>query len=228
MRPVALITGATGHLGPAIARALAADGWDLVLVHRSSGDRASDLARETGGVLEVADLSDVAAARALADRARGHHGRIDALVHAAGGFRDEPVMDAAVEEWRADFAVHAESFHALVTRLAPAMRMERRGRIVAFVMAGMERWPAYRSSTAHAVAKAATLMMARAFAAEMASDGVTVNLVAPGRVHGGEGGPKFERPSDVAGVVRFLLSDAGGSVTGAIVPVAGALGMSPL
>lgn len=233
MARTAMITGAAGRIGTAVAEALSADGWSLVLVARAAADPR--LARFPAARVLSADLADPAAVRALGARAAAL--QVDALIHCAGRFREGPLLEEDATVWRIDVAVEAEALHGLATALVPGMRDRGFGRLVALGLAGLERWPGYQTATGLAVGKAAALVVARALALTLAADPITVNVVAPGVV--GDGAPASlrtaapgrvasRRPEEIAAVVRFLLTDAAGAVTGAIVPAAGgAFGLRP-
>lgn len=223
MRTV-LVTGARGRVGAAVAERLAKDGW-AVLTHGRA-------AREHDGPGWLyADLEDAAQVHGLTTRAAAL--RADALVHCASRFREAPILEEDAALWRADVAVEAEAFHTLAVALIPGMRARGFGRIVGFGVAGMERWPGYRTSTGHAVGKAALLVVARGLAHALADGPITVNVVAPGVVGDGAGDSALaararpRTPEEIADIVRFLLSDAASAVTGAIVPAGGSIGLAP-
>jgi 3-oxoacyl-[acyl-carrier protein] reductase len=112
------------------------------------------------------------------------------------------------------------------------MQLRGFGRIVGFGLAGAERLGAYRNVPAHAVAKAALVMLARALALALAKDGITVNVLCPGVLEGADAGWAAQipagrpgKPADILAALRFLLSDEAGYVTGASLPVAGGYGL---
>ncbi len=176
----ALVTGASGGIGSAIARALAAQGARLAL----SGTRAEALEAvraELGGdhVILPCNLSDAAAVDALVPSAVEALGRLDILVNNAGVTRDNLALRMKDEEWDTVIRVNLEAaFRLSRAALKPMMLKQRFGRIISVTsVVGVTGNPGQAN---YAASKAGLIGMSKALAQEVASRGVTVNCVAPG------------------------------------------------
>jgi SDR family mycofactocin-dependent oxidoreductase len=245
---VAVVTGAARGIGACTARALAADGWHLVLVDRCADDPAlayplateaelRAVADEVGGTAVVADVRDQAALDA-AVAAVGDG--LDAAVAAAGcvvGGR--PLWETADEAWDAMVGVNLTGCWRLARAAAPALLARpapRQGRFVAISSAGGELGlPLLGAYTA---AKHGVHGLVRSLAAELGPHGVTANAVAPGStatamleasaaVYGLADAtdfavhhhlPRLVEPGEVAALVAWVCSPASSAVTGAVLP----------
>ncbi len=185
---VAVVAGATGAIGGAVARSLAGEGACLLLLGRDEARlRALAGELEAGGarVRPVAgDLAGQAAAEAAeaAGAAAAELGDgVDVLVHAAGAFRAGPVESAPVGDLDLQFAVNVRAPYLLTRRLLPGLRA--RGGLVVFVnsTAGLG---AVAGSAAYAASKHALRAIAEGLRAEVNDDGVRVLSVYPGRTRG--------------------------------------------
>ena len=179
-----MVAGATGAIGGAVARALAAEGASLLLLGRDEARRREMGAeREAGGRADrtvAGDLTGqpaVAKACAAAEALDG----VDLLVHAAGAFRAGTVESAPIQDLDLQFAVNVRAPYVLTRRLLPALRA-RRG-LVVFVnsTAGLG---AGAGSVAYAASKHALRAVADGLRAEVNADGVRVLSVYPGRTRG--------------------------------------------
>jgi len=176
---MALVTGASGGLGGAIARALHAQGATVAL----SGTRRAALealAGELGDRAHVlpCDLADAAAVEALVPAAESAMGRLDILVNNAGVTRDNLFMRMKDAEWDTVLAINLTAAFRLTRASLKGMIRRRHGRIVAISsIVGVTGNPGQGN---YAAAKAGLIGMSKALAAEVASRGVTVNCVAPG------------------------------------------------
>ncbi len=222
MARTAVITGAAGRIGGAVATRLEAERWRVVRV----GHTPPAVPRPERWA--YAELTEPREVRALAVQL----GDVDALVHCASRLRQAPVLEDDAALWRYDVSLEAEALHTLAAAWIPGMRARGFGRVVAFGLAGLERWPGYQSITGHAVAKGAALLVARALARATVGQGITVNVVAPGVVGDAPGaallgGHPPEDPTAIAAIVAYLLSDQARAVTGAIVPAGGPVGLGP-
>jgi len=236
----ALVTGASGGIGSAIARALAAQGARLAV----SGSNAAKLQdfRETLGGDHVAlpcDLSDGAAVDALVPQAVAGLGRLDILVNNAGVTRDNLAMRMKDEEWDEVLRVNLQAAFRLCRAAAKPMMKARFGRIVSITsVVGATGNPGQAN---YAASKAGLVGMSKALAQELASRQITVNCVAPGfirsamtdalneaqraailgRIPAGDLGAG----EDIGAAVVYLSSREAGYVTGQTLHVNGGMAM---
>jgi 3-oxoacyl-[acyl-carrier protein] reductase len=176
----ALVTGASGGIGSAVARALAGQGARLAL----SGTRAEALEAvkaELGAdhIILPCNLSDAAAVDALVPSAVEALGRLDILVNNAGVTRDNLALRMKDEEWDTVIRVNLEAaFRLARAALKPMMLKQRFGRIISVTsVVGVTGNPGQAN---YAASKAGLIGMSKALAQEVASRGVTVNCIAPG------------------------------------------------
>ncbi|TXC65356.1 SDR family oxidoreductase [Piscinibacter aquaticus] len=173
--PVILITGAAGALGRAVAQRLAADGASLVLFDR---DAAALNQLFPQAVAEAVDITDEGAVAAAVQRALQALGRLDALVHVAGGFEMGETVDALSRaSWDRMIALNAWSFVALAKACVPAMKRQGGGSVVAVSAAAAGSGRALKG--AYTAAKSALQRLVETLASECAGSGVRVNSVAP-------------------------------------------------
>jgi 3-oxoacyl-[acyl-carrier protein] reductase len=177
---VALVLGSTAGLGRASAEALAAEGAHVVVVGRRRelvDELAGSLPSATG---VVADLSDADAPATIAAAAREVRGSVDVLVLNGGGPPPGTGDTFTVEAAQAAFDLLLKQHVALVGELLPAMREAGWGRIVAIGSSGVQQ--PIPTLTASNVGRAALAAYLKTLAGAVARDGVTVNMVLPGRV----------------------------------------------
>lgn len=235
---VALVTGGNRGIGAAIARGLAADGADVAVSYRRDSESATGTvagieALGRRAVAYQAPLDDLEAAQALAASVLDDFGHVDILVHSAGiASRGMTVADTDPAEIERLFRVHALSAFVLCKQLVPQMRERPRGDVVMISSAATVYWGP--NSSPYNMGKAALEALARTLAKEERRHGIRVNVVAPGLVDTEMGRrlAKATRGADdiheldasspfghvctveeVADVVRFVVSDAGGYVT---------------
>ncbi|MDA8049171.1 MAG: 3-oxoacyl-ACP reductase FabG [Rhodospirillales bacterium] len=237
---VALVTGASGGIGAAIARALNAQGARVVL----SGTRTKVLEELAGTLGEgafvsPADLRDPAAAEALIAAAEAAAGPLGILVNNAGLTRDGLALRLSEADWQAVIDVDLSAPFRLARAALKGMLRRRTGRIIA--VGSVVGTTGNVGQANYAAAKAGLSGMSKALALEVASRGVTVNLVAPGfittpmtaalpeaqRQRLAERIPlgRFGTPEDVAAAVVYLASAEAGWVTGATLHVNGGMAM---
>ncbi len=183
----ALITGASGGIGAAIARALHAQGATVVL----SGTREAALAalaRELGERAHVcpADLSDPAAPDALIEAAEAAAGPLAVLVNNAGLTRDMLALRMGDEDWNAVLEVDLAAPFRLARTVLRGMLRRRAGRIIS--ISSIVGATGNAGQANYAAAKAGLVGMSKALAQEVASRGVTVNVVAPGLIQNSDDG----------------------------------------
>ncbi len=236
----ALVTGATGGIGGAVARALRGAGA-TVAVSGTRRERLEALAGELGeGCAALpCDLADAEAAAGLAARAETALGGLDVLVNNAGIARDALALRMKEEDWRRVLDVNLTAAFLVARAALRGMMRRRYGRIVSVSsVVGAAGNPGQAN---YAASKAGLVGMSKALAAEAAARGVTVNCVAPGLVDTemtrGLPAPARERmvdaiplgragaPEDVAAAVLYLASDEAAWVTGQTLHVNGGMAM---
>jgi 3-oxoacyl-[acyl-carrier protein] reductase len=236
----ALVTGASGGIGGAIARALHTQGATVGL----SGTRREaleTLAAELGERAHVlpADLADPAAPDALVAAAEAAMGGLAILVNNAGLTRDQLALRMKDEDWDTVLAVDLSAAFRLCRAALKGMLRRRAGRILSIgSIVGATGNPGQAN---YAAAKAGLVGMSKALAQEVAARGITVNVIAPGfiatpmtdaltddqraalagRIPLG----RLGRPADIAAAAVYLASDEAGWVTGAVLHVNGGMAM---
>ncbi len=185
---MALVTGATGGLGAACARTLAEEGAALFLASRS-GEALAELAGQlgrTGGRSArwlAADLTDPAAAQAVAEAAHKAFGRVDILVNSAGASAGGRFQELADSVWQDSLALKFMATVRMIRAVLPGMIERRHGRIV--TLAGQSGREPDSRLLPGAAANAALLAVTTGLAREVAASGVAINAVNPGPVRTG-------------------------------------------
>lgn len=239
---LALITGASGGIGAAIARQLHERGAIVVLSGTREGalqDVAVALGSERVHIVP-ANLSDDAQADALVSRAEEVAGQpLDILVNNAGLTRDTLAVRMKDDDWAQVLKVDLESPFRLARAALKGMQRRRSGRIISISsIVGTTGNPGQAN---YAAAKAGIVGMSKSLAQEVGRRGVTVNVVAPGFVEtamtdvlpeavrekllGNIPLGRMGRPEDVAAAVVYLASDEAGWVTGTTLHVNGGMAM---
>jgi 3-oxoacyl-[acyl-carrier protein] reductase len=238
---VALVTGATGGIGAAIATALHAQGARVAITGRRAAELAA-LAAALGGegvLVAPADLADPAAPAALVETVEAGLGPLDILVNNAGFTRDMLALRMGDADWNAVLEVDLTAPFRLARSALRGMMKRRSGRIVS--IASIVGVTGNAGQANYAAAKAGLIGMSKSLAQEVATRGVTVNVVAPGFVKTAmtDGLPEAARaallsriptqrmgtPEDVAGAVAWLASTEAGWVTGQTIHVNGGMAM---
>jgi 3-oxoacyl-[acyl-carrier protein] reductase len=239
---VAIVTGASRGIGRATAEKLASRG--AVVVAAARGDHATEAASgivASGGRAEAAtvDVTDRASIDGLVSGAVGRHGRIDILVLNAGIARDQLLLRLKPEDWDAVIATNLTAAYACAQAAVKPMIKQRAGRIIAISsVVGQAGNP---GQTNYAASKAGLVGFSKALALEVASRGITVNVVAPGMIDTdmtravAEGARdawtsriplgRLGTPEDVAAAVCFLASDEASYITGHVLAVNGGMYM---
>lgn len=238
----ALVLGASGGLGGAVARALAAEGAQVIGASRREPADAQHAMQWMR--LDLADRSSI---DALCERLLPEGG-VDILINNCGGPPPSEAKDSRYEDWTTQFATMAASLFHLTGRLLPPMLEQGWGRIITIASSGVEQ-PLPRLAISNGV-RSAVLGWSKTLAAEVAGQGVTVNLVLPGRIQTGrvrqldegaalrQGVPveqiektsratipagRYGRPEEFGSVVTFLAGEPASYVTGAVIRADGGL-----
>jgi len=236
----ALVTGASGGLGGAIARTLHAQGAHLVL----SGTRQealAALAAELGDRvhMQACDLGDAAAVDALVGQAEAMAGAVDILVSNAGLTRDGLLLRMKDEDWDTVLRVNLDAYFRLSRAALRGMMKRRWGRIIGITsVVGVMGNP---GQTNYAASKAGMIGFSKALAQEVAARNVTVNCVAPGfiaspmtdalsdaqkdAITGRIPAGRLGGGDDIAAACAYLSSDEAGYVTGQTLHINGGMVM---
>lgn len=236
----ALVTGGSGDIGGAICRRLAADGAHVIVHANANLARAQAVVEAiiaAGGsaqavAFDVADANATSAALEilLAD------GPVQIVVNNAGIHDDAPMAGMDVERWKRVIDVSLHGFFHVTQPLLLPMARTRWGRIVS--VSSVAAVLGNRGQTNYAAAKAALHGASKSLAREMASRGISVNVVAPGVIEGQMAAEAFPpemikqavpaaragKPEEVAALVAFLCSDAAGYINGQVIGINGGMG----
>ena len=239
---VAIVTGASRGIGRAAARRLAAAGAAVVAAAR--GDHADAVAEEIRGaggrsVAVSADVTDPRRVEAMVRTALDEYGRVDVLVNNAGIVRDQLALRMSAADWDAVVATNLTAAFSCARAVLRPMIRQRGGRIINVgSVVGRMGNPGQAN---YAASKAGLEGFSRALAREVASRGITVNVVAPGMIDT-DMTAKLSEPAqaamlaqipmgrlgtteDVAGAIGFLASDEAAYVTGHVLAVNGGMYM---
>ena len=236
----ALVTGASGGIGEAVARALHAQGATVVL-HGTRAEKLEALQKDLGArafALAV-DLSDRDAVAGLVDAASALAGPISILVNNAGITRDGLLMRMKDDDWDSVLEVNMTASMSLCRAAMRGMMKAKTGRIIS--ISSVVGVTGNAGQTNYAASKAGMIGFSKSLAAEVASRGLTVNVVAPGfietpmtdvldelqksallaRVPAG----RLGHADEIAATVAFLASDEAAYITGATLHVNGGMAM---
>ena len=241
---IALITGASRGIGRATALELAAAGAAIGVNYRSDADGAAAVVGEIeaagGRALALqADVANPEEAAALVGRCEDELGELDALVCNAGVTRDNLIARISPQDF--DDVIATNLGGAFYVCQAAARRMLRRRRGAIVTMSSIVGIHGNAGQTNYSASKAGLVGLTKSLAKEIGSRGVRVNCIAPGYIatdltdvlpESARGAllastplGRLGEPEDIARCVRFLVSDAAGFVTGAVLAVDGGLGM---
>jgi pteridine reductase len=240
---VALITGGARRIGAAIARTLHAEGMNLIIHYRNSGDNAKTLADElnqhrSGSVaLAKADLEKTEDCSRLAQQAIDAFGRIHALINNASAFFPTPLGEISQKHWETLLGVNLKAPFFLSQACAEALTSTQ-GAIINLTDIYAKR--PLPKHLVYSVSKAGLVALTHSLAQELGPD-VRVNAIAPGAILWPESGDTQENqeeiirrtplgrlgdPGDIAGTVLFLLRDAP-FITGQVINVDGGRSVRP-
>jgi len=233
LKRVALVTGASRGIGAAVARQLAADGADVAIQYFAAAEAAEAVAeacRSLGGkaVAIQADLRDKTSAMALKQRLDDMEWSPDIVVHCAGMAHYNLLEDTDERIWDDLMHVNLKGAYYLAQWFGPAMRWRRWGRFV--LLSSIWGEVGASGEAAYAASKGGLNALAKSLAKEWASSFITVNAVSPGAIDtdmlsGLDANDRLQlckeipagrlgRTEEVAQLVRFLVSEEAGYVTG--------------
>ena len=227
MSRVFVITGASGVLGCAVAKAVVAQGCRVALIdhalHTPHGLVDGDNVLILGGV----DLTNAEAAKAAIDAAAARFGGLDAVLNIAGGFSWEKVEGGGWETWHKLFLLNVQTAANVCRAAIPYLKASNAGRIVNVGANGALK--ASLGMGAYAASKAGVHSLTQALAEELKGAGVTVNAVLPSIIDtpvNRDDMPKADfstwvTPDELTAVMLFLASEKASAVTGALIPVTG-------
>jgi 3-oxoacyl-[acyl-carrier protein] reductase len=235
-----LVTGASGGIGGAVARAMYAQGATVALAGRNR-EALDALAVELGdrSHVVVGDLGDTESADAMMSAAADAMGGIDILVNNAGLARDNLAMRIKDEDWQAVIDVNLTATFRLSRAVLRGMMKARWGRIINVTsIVGVTGNP---GQTNYAASKAGIIGMSKSMAGEVATRGITVNCIAPGfiatpmteslsddqreKLTAAVPAGRLGAPEDVAACAVFLASEEAAYVTGQTLHVNGGMAM---
>lgn len=241
---IALVTGASRGIGRAIALALAKAGATVVINYAGNVQAAESVKQEiesNGGktMLVQADVADIDAVNDMIKRVSDTFGQIDILVNNAGITRDGLLMRMKENDWDAVINTNLKGIYHCTKAVAKGMMKQRSGRIVN--MTSVVGLTGNAGQANYAAAKAGVIGFSKSMAKELASRGITVNLVAPGFIDTDMTSvlpdkvkeemikaiplASLGKPEDVANAVLFLVSDQASYITGQTLNVDGGMVM---
>jgi 3-oxoacyl-[acyl-carrier protein] reductase len=229
---VAFITGGNRGIGLAIAEKFKADGYQVVVTHRSGSAPA--------GIEGVTmDVTDTESVNAAVSSVEAKYGKIDVLVANAGITKDGLVMRMSDADFDSVIDTNLNGVFRVARACTRGMMKQKSGRMI-FIgsVVGML---GSAGQVNYAATKSGLIGMARSLARELGSRGITANVVAPGfvetemtavldearksEINAAVPLGRFCSAEEIAGVVAFLASDQAGYISGAVIPVDGGLGM---
>lgn len=237
MAKTALVTGGSRGIGAAVARRLAADGYQVAVNYAASREKAEALAGEIGGLALQADVSDPVQVKGMVDTVLEKFCQLDILVCAAGVAWQGLTQDMGRSEYRRVMGVDLDGTFYCCQAVLPQMIRQKFGRIV--TVSSMWGQVGASCEVAYSASKAAVIGLTRALAKELGPSGITVNCVAPGVIatemnaHLDASALETLReetplgaigtPRDAAESICFLASEAAQFITGQVIAPNGGL-----
>jgi 3-oxoacyl-[acyl-carrier protein] reductase len=250
----AIVMAASRGLGYASALGLAREGCQLIVCSRDQqriDAAAAAIKKETGANVMAleADVSSASEAKRLVDAAVSAYGGLEIVVHNAGGPPAGETLQMSEEQWQKAFEQNMLSFTRIVGAAAPEMRKAGYGRVITIASSSIKQ-PIPNLALSNAL-RAGVWGIAKTLSRELASQGILVNVIAPGRIDteriaeldqanaqkngksvedvrkasiGGIPIGRLGRPEELANLVVFLASEAGSYITGQAITVDGAAG----
>lgn len=240
----ALVTGASRGIGRAIALRLAAEGADVAVNFAGSAAKAEEVKNaiiEMGrkAIAIQADVKDASSVASMVEEVKKTFGRIDILVNNAGVTRDGLLMRMKDEDWETVIDTNLRGVFQCTKAVSKIMMKQRYGRIVN--MASVVGLVGNAGQANYAASKAGVIGFSKSVARELASRGITVNMVAPGCIDTDMTAvlsdkvreamladiplARVGKPEDVANAVAFLVSDEAAYITGQVINVDGGMVM---
>jgi 3-oxoacyl-[acyl-carrier protein] reductase len=235
-----IVTGASRGIGADIARHLAAAGYDLALVARSAGP-LNDLAAELSGDVKVkswpGDISNWEEAERIVKEVHAEFGAVYGLVNNAGVTQDGLFMRMSPENWKKPIDINLNGTFYFTRATAPIMMRQREGRIIN--ISSVIGLTGNAGQANYAASKAGIIALTKSVAKELGGRGVTANAIAPGFIATDMTDDlpekvratmlsqiplkRFGEGKDVAGVVKFLLSEEASYITAQTLVVDGGM-----
>ena len=244
MGKAAIVTGGSRGIGAAIAKSLAADGFDVAIIYQGSKERAESLAEEikaTGknAIAIQCDVSSLEQVEKMTAEVLEKLGSVDVLVNNAGKTKDGLIMRMTEEDFDSIINTNLNVAFNCTKAVTPIMMKARSGRIVN--ISSVVGVTGNAGQANYAASKAGIIGLTKSAAKELATRGITVNSVAPGYVKTDMTEvlsdkvkeailaqipmKKCAEPEDIANVVSFLCSDKASYVTGQVINVDGGMVM---
>lgn len=238
---VAIVTGAASGIGRATVDLFRAEGAHVVAVDRDAAALEALAAAQPGIETCAGDVVDEDVARRTVDAALARHGRVDAMVTAAGISLGQPALTTSLEAWDQVFSVNAKATFLWAREALRVMEKARSGSIV--TIASQLAFAGGRGNAAYVASKGAVVSLTRSIALDYATSGVRCNCVLPGatdtpmlrrafarnpdpaaaeaRSRGRHAMDRFGKPEETARAILFLAGDDSPFTTGAMLPVEG-------
>jgi 3-oxoacyl-[acyl-carrier protein] reductase len=230
---IALVTGAARGIGREIALRLAREASGVAVHYHRDQAEAELVAgriREAGKLAAVfkADLGKRSQAAGLVKRVEDKFGRLDILVNNVGPFKPKPWDKLDLADWEWALKSNLVGAYFCIKAALPGMRERKWGRVVNIGYSRVEQHTSFPTILPYAAAKSGLLLLTRTAAVSEAPNGITVNMVSPGLIKGGQmprvkelDESRLGNYSDVAEAVAYLASDAAAAVSGTNIIVAG-------